>query len=85
MDYKTKKTNDLVSINKISDDVLILSQKTFDKFSGEETETVFSQLDLNKLLEEKAELEALLKDKNDLIADIQKLKSPKPKVVDTDK
>lgn len=83
MDYKTKKTNDLVSINKISDDVLILSQKTFDKFSGEETETVFSQLDLNKLLEEKAELEALLKDKNDLIADIQKLKSPKPKVVDT--
>lgn len=85
MDYKTKKTNALVSINKISDDVLILSQKTFDKFSGEETETVFSQLDLNKLLEEKAELEALLKDKNDLIADIQKLKSPKPKVVDTDK
>jgi len=85
MDYKTKKTNDLVSINKISDDVLILSQKTFDKFSGEETETVFSQLDLNKLLEEKAELEALLKDKNDLIADIQKLKSPTPKVVDTDK
>lgn len=85
MDYKTKKTNDLVSINKISDDVLILSQKTFDKFSGEETETIFSQLDLNKLLEEKAELEALLKDKNDLIADIQKLKSPKPKVVDTDK
>jgi len=83
MDYKTKKANDLVSINKISDDVLILSQKTFDKFSGEETETVFSQLDLNKLLEEKAELEALLKDKNDLIADIQKLKSPK--VVDKDK
>lgn len=80
MDYKTKKTNNLVGINKISDEVFVLSQKTFDKFSGEETETVFSQLDLNKLLEEKAELEALLKDKNDLIADIQKLKSPKPKV-----
>lgn len=77
MDYKTKKTNALVSINKISDDVLILSQKTFDKFSGEETETVFSQLDLNKLLAEKAELEVLLKDKNDLIKDIEALKTPK--------
>lgn len=76
MDYKTKKTNALVSINKISDDVLILSQKTFDKFSGEETETVFSQLDLNKLLAEKAELEALLKDKTDLIKDIEALKTP---------
>jgi len=82
MDYKTKKTNALVSINKISDDVLILSQKTFDKFSGEETETVFSQLDLDKLLAEKAELEALLKDKNDLIKDIQALKTPKGVVAD---
>ena len=82
MDYKTKKTNALVSINKISDDVLILSQKTFDKFSGEETETVFSQLDLNKLLAEKAELEGLLKDKNDLIKDIQALKTPKGVVAD---
>ena len=82
MDYKTKKTNALVSINKISDDVLILSQKTFDKFSGEETETVFSQLDLDKLLAEKAELEALLKDKNDLIKDIQALKTSKGVVGD---
>lgn len=82
MDYKTKKTNALVSINKISDDVLILSQKTFDKFSGEETETVFSQLDLDKLLAEKAELEGLLKDKNDLIKDIQALKTPKAVVGD---
>lgn len=77
MDYKTKKTNALVNINKISDEVFVLSQKTFDKFSGEETETVFSQLDLNKLLEEKAELEALLKDKNDLIKDVEALKTPK--------
>lgn len=77
MDYKTKKTNALVNINKISDEVFVLSQKTFDKFSGEETETIFSQVSLDKLLAEKAELEALLKDKNDMIKDVEALKTPK--------
>lgn len=77
MDYKTKKTNLLVGLNKISDDVVLLSQKTFDKFSGEETETIVSQVNLDKLLEEKAELEAMLKDKNDLIKDIEALKTQK--------
>ena len=77
MDYKTKKTNALVGLNKISEDVVLLSQKTFDKFSGEETETIVSQVNLDKLLEEKTELEAMLKDKNDLIKDIEAIKTPK--------
>ncbi len=73
MDYKTKKTNELVTITAITDEVVLLKQRTFDKFSGEETEPIFNQVSLQKLYEERDELQALLKDKLDLIKDVEAL------------